>query len=146
MIHQSVFKNCGSFIVIIVFVYRSHDFCPVLDCIYDLRAFVSCGLHQFWKTWQQITLELNVCWFISCSRDMCSCLYAHFLYALGEKSYSTHQVLSIFLVTTDCLGCVPHHSCTDEHNKWVIVHSFSQLDGVVHVVFVMWALGMGVDF
>ena len=38
------------------------------------------------------------------------------------------------------------HSCTDEHNKRVVMSSLSQADGVVRVVFATMALGMGVDF
>ena len=38
------------------------------------------------------------------------------------------------------------HSCTDEHNKRVVMSSLSRADGVVRVVFATMALGMGVDF
>ena len=38
------------------------------------------------------------------------------------------------------------HSCTGEHNKWVVMSSLSRADGVVRVVFATMALGMGVDF
>ena len=41
MVRQS---DCGSFIVINVFFYRSHDFHPAFDRIRDLRAFVPCGV------------------------------------------------------------------------------------------------------
>ena len=76
------------------------------------------------------------------SLDMCSCLYAHFLYTLGEKSY--YPSGAEHLSDNRLFGM--YHSCTDEHNKQVIVHSFSQPDGVVRVVFATMALGMGVDF
>ena len=76
------------------------------------------------------------------SLDMCSYLYAHFLYALGEKS--CYLSGAEHLSDNQLFGM--YHSCTDEHNKQVIVHSFSQPDGVVHVVFATMALGMGVDF
>ena len=69
-------------------------------------------------------------------------MYAHFLYALGEKSY--YPSGAEHLSDNRLFGM--YHSCTDEHNKQVIVHSFSQPDGVVHVVFATMALGMGVDF
>ena len=38
------------------------------------------------------------------------------------------------------------HTCTDVHSKRVIMDSLCQPDGVVRVVFVTMALGMGVDF
>ena len=73
---------------------------------------------------------------------MCSALYAHFHYTLGDSSYyppgadhlSDHRLFGMY------------HSCTDEHNKGVIIDSFSKPDGVVRVVFATMALGMGVDF
>ena len=37
------------------------------------------------------------------------------------------------------------HSCTDAHNKKVIMDSLRQADGTVRVVFATMPLGMGVD-
>ena len=76
------------------------------------------------------------------SLDMCSNLYAHFLHTLREASYyppgaeqiSDHRLFGMY------------HSCTDVHNKSVIMDSLCQPDGVVRVVFATMALGMGVDF
>ena len=73
---------------------------------------------------------------------MCSNLYAHFLHTLREASYyppgaeqiSDHRLFGMY------------HSCTDDHNKSVIMDSLCQPDGVVRVVFATMALGMGVDF
>ena len=45
--------------------------------------------------------------------DMCSALYAHFLYTLGNNSYyppGTQQI-------SDNRLCGMYHSCTDKHNK-----------------------------
>ena len=75
------------------------------------------------------------------SLDMCASLYAHFLYSLQDASYyptgaekiSDNRLFGMF------------HSCTDGHNKKVIMNSLSRADGVVRVVFATMALGMGVD-
>ena len=76
------------------------------------------------------------------SLNMCSALYAHFLYTLGDKSYyppgaeqkSDNRLFGMY------------NSKTDDHNKEVMLKSMNQLDGVVRVVFATMALGMGVDF
>ena len=76
------------------------------------------------------------------SLDMCSNLYAHFLYSLRDKSYyppgaeqiSDNRLFGMF------------HSKTDDHNKDVIMRSMTKTDGVVRVVFATMALGMGVNF
>ena len=76
------------------------------------------------------------------SLNMCACLCTHFLQALQDASYyapgaehvSDNRIFAMF------------HSCTDEHNKRVVMSSLSQTDGVVRVVFATMALGMGVDF
>ena len=75
------------------------------------------------------------------SFDVCSQLYAHFHYELGEASYfppgsphvSDHRVFGMF------------HSNTPQHNKDVILESLQHSDGVIRVVFATVALGMGVD-
>lgn len=76
------------------------------------------------------------------SLDMCSTLYAHFMYTLGEKSYFPTGANHI----SDNRLFGMYHSCTDQYNKKVIVESFSKPDGVVRVVFATMALGMGIDF
>ena len=76
------------------------------------------------------------------SLDMCSALYAHFLYTLGDNSYYPPGAQHM----SDNRSFGMYHSCTDEHNKQVILKSFSHPDGVVRVVFATMALGMGVDF
>ena len=76
------------------------------------------------------------------SIDMCSALYAHFLYVLGDKSYYPSNAPK----SSDNRLFGMYHSCTDEYNKQVILKGFSQPDGVVRLVFATMALGMGVDF
>ena len=76
------------------------------------------------------------------SLDMCSSLFAHFIYALGENSY--FPVGANRVSDNRLFGM--YHSCTDEYNKKVIVDSFGKSDGVVRVVFATMALGMGIDF
>ena len=76
------------------------------------------------------------------SLNMCSSLYAHFLYELKHASYyppgaeeiSDNRLFGMF------------HSNTPEHNKEVILNSMTKEDGIVRVVFATTALGMGVDF
>ena len=70
------------------------------------------------------------------SLDMCASLYAHFLHSLQDASYypSDNLLFGMF------------HSCTDEHNKRVIMSGLIQIDGVVRVVFATMALDMEVDF
>ena len=68
-------------------------------------------------------------------------LYEHFKYTLKDAGYyppgaerlSDNRMFGMF------------HSCTDEHNKAVIMKSFGQPDGVVRIVFATMALGMGVE-
>ena len=74
--------------------------------------------------------------------DMCVSLYAHFLRYLQDASYYPPRVEQ---VSNNRLFAM-FHSCTDEHNKRVVMSSLSQADGVVRVVFATMALGMGVDF
>ena len=73
--------------------------------------------------------------------DMCSDLYAHFHYELGEASYhppgsphlSDHRLFGMF------------HAHVSQHNKDVILRSLEVPDGVVRVVFATIALGMGIN-
>ena len=75
------------------------------------------------------------------SVDMCSELYAHFHYELGDDSYyppgsphlSDHRLFGMF------------HAKTPLYNKDVILQSLLCPDGVVRVVFATVALGMGVN-
>ena len=76
------------------------------------------------------------------SLDMCASLYAHFLRYLQDASYYPPGVEQV----SDNRLFAMFHSCTDEHNKRVVMSSLSQADGVVRVVFATMALGMGVDF
>ena len=76
------------------------------------------------------------------SLNLCSSLYAHFLYELkcasyyppGAEEISDNRLFGMF------------HSNTPDHNKEVIMNSMSKEDGTVRVVFATSALGMGVDF
>ena len=70
------------------------------------------------------------------SLNMCASLYEHFKYTLKDAGYyppgaerlSDNRMFGMF------------HSCTDEHNKAVIMKSFGQPDGVVRIVFATMAL------
>ncbi len=76
------------------------------------------------------------------SLRLCSTLYVHFLYTLGDRSYyppGAEQVSSNRLFEM-------YHSRTDEHNKQVVMESMSKADGTIRVVFATMALGMGVNF
>jgi len=73
---------------------------------------------------------------------MCSYLYAHFHYELGEASY--HPLGSPELAENRLFAMF--HSCTPQRNKDVVFQSLMDPDGVVRVVFATNALGMGVDF
>ncbi len=55
-------------------------------------------------------------------------------YPRGAEQISDNRMFGMF------------HSCTDKHNKAVIMESLAQPDGVVRIVFAMMAIGMGVDF
>ncbi len=76
------------------------------------------------------------------SLNMCASLYEHFKYTLKDAGYyppgaeqvSNNRMFGMF------------HSCTDKHNKAVIMESLGQPDGVVRIVFATMAIGMGVDF
>ena len=76
------------------------------------------------------------------SLTVCSTLYSHFLHTLRDDSYYPRGAEPI----SDNRLFSMYHSCTDEHNKPVIMESFRNPDGVVRVVFATMALGMGVDF
>ena len=76
------------------------------------------------------------------SLNMCSALYGHFHYILGDKSYYPPDAER----KSDNRLFGMYHSKTDEHNKEVIMTSMSKQDGVVRVVFATMALGMGVNF
>ena len=75
------------------------------------------------------------------SLDMCSDLFAHYQYELGEGSYyppgsphlSEYRLFGMF------------HADTSHQNKDVILQSLLYPDGVVRVVFATVALGMGVN-
>ena len=75
------------------------------------------------------------------SLNMCSELFAHFLYELGEMSYypsSTSQVSDNRLFGM-------FHANTPQHNKNVILESLLVPSGVVRIVFATSALGMGMN-
>eukprot|EP00731_Ephydatia_muelleri_P014115 Em0007g1425a len=76
------------------------------------------------------------------SLDMCASLYAHFLHVLQDASYYPSDAEHI----SDNRLFAMFHSCTDEHNKRVVMSSLRESDSVLRVVFAMMALGMGVDF
>ena len=75
------------------------------------------------------------------SLDMCASLFAHFLYCLQDASY--HPTSAEQISDNRLFGMF--HSCTDAHNKKVIMDSLCQANGTVRVVFATMALGMGVD-
>ena len=74
------------------------------------------------------------------SLNMCSSLYAHFLYTLGDSSY--YPMGAPKLAENRLFGM--YHSGTADHNKDVIIKSMTDPNGVVRVVFATVALGMGV--
>ena len=76
------------------------------------------------------------------SLNMCSDLYAHFLYELGDQSYYPPGVDKV--ACNRLFGM--YHSGTADHNKAVIMKSMVDVNDVVRVVFATVALGMGVDF
>ena len=76
------------------------------------------------------------------SLNVCSALYAHFLFELKEKSY--YPIGSQEISDNRIFGM--YHSNTPPHNKEVILSSMCKVDGIVRVVFATSALGMGVDF
>lgn len=75
------------------------------------------------------------------SLSMCSDLFAHFNFELGEDSFyppgsahvSEHRLYGMY------------HSGTTQHNKDVVLKSLLQPNGIVRVVFATVALGMGVN-
>lgn len=75
------------------------------------------------------------------SLNMCSNLYAHFLYELGDSSYYLPGVDKV--ASNRLFGM--YHSGTADHNKDVIMKSMSDVKGIVRVVFATVALGMGVN-
>ena len=76
------------------------------------------------------------------SLNMCSSLYAHFLYTLKEKSYYPAGAEEV--CANRLFGMF--HSIISDHNKQVILSSMRKMDGTVRVAFATTALGMGVDF
>eukprot|EP00731_Ephydatia_muelleri_P009412 Em0004g1750a len=71
---------------------------------------------------------------ITARRVVVYCQSLDIYYPPGVEQVSDNRLFAMF------------HSCTDEHNKRVVMSSLSQADGVVRVVFATMALGMGVDF
>lgn len=73
--------------------------------------------------------------------NMCSTIYAHLLFHLGNLSYyppgaseiSDNQLVGMF------------HSQTHDHNKEVILLSFGRSDGIVRVLIATSVIGMGVN-
>ncbi len=75
------------------------------------------------------------------SLNMCSDLYAHFRYELGDQSY--YPPGADKLAANRIFGM--YHSGTAHHNKDVIMRSMADANGIVRVVFATIALGMGVN-
>ena len=73
---------------------------------------------------------------------MCSNLYAHFVYELGEYSY--HPLGTERIASNRLFGMF--HSGTVDHNKEVIMKSMFKPDRTVRAVCATIALRMGVDF
>ena len=76
-----------------------------------------------------------------CSLNTCADLYACFHFELGEKAYIPDGAVRI---SDNCLFGM-FHSSTPQHNKYIMLKSLTQSDGVVHIVFATVALGMGVN-
>ena len=71
--------------------------------------------------------------------NMCADLYAHFHYELGDQSY--HPAGATHISDNRLFGMF--HSNTPDHNKEVILKSFTDPNGVVRVVFATVALEWG---
>ena len=74
------------------------------------------------------------------SLNICSTLYAHFLYELGDLSH--YPINGDKIASNRLFGM--YHSGTVDHNKSVFMTSMAD-NGNVRVVFAMVALGMGVN-
>ena len=76
------------------------------------------------------------------SLNMCSDLFAHFLFELGSSSYYPPGAPQL----SDNRLFGMYHASTPKYNKEVIQTSLSVPDGIVRVVFATVALGMGINF
>ena len=75
------------------------------------------------------------------SLNMCSDLYARFLYELGDKSY--HPQGAEKIAVNRLFGM--YHSVTNDSIKEVVMKSLSDPYGKIRVVFATVALGIGVN-
>ena len=111
----------------------------------------------FYEVYTRTTMDSDLLWLLSSLRenlhkaprvivycqslDMCSELYAHFHFELGEASYCPpgaeklckNRLFAMF------------HASTPQLNKEVILQSLLEINGIVRVVFATIALGMGVN-
>ena len=76
--------------------------------------------------WLNATSRLGGLW-STANPWMCASLYAHFVRYLQDASYYPPGVEQV----SDNRLFAMFHSCTDEHNKRVVMSSLSQADGVV---------------
>ena len=93
-------------------------------------------------------VKLVSIWQVRCPRVLiycqtqrvCSDLYTHFHYELGDKAYwpEGDKRVSNRLVEM-------YHACTPDTNKDIILQSLRDSNGVCRVVFATNALGMGID-
>ena len=74
------------------------------------------------------------------TQSVCSLLFTHFHYELGDKSYwpegdtkAQNRVVEMY------------HACTPDSNKHIFLQSLRDANGVCRVVFATNALGMGID-
>ena len=74
------------------------------------------------------------------SLNVCSDLYSHFLFELGDQAY--YPTCSEKIPENRLIGM--YHSRTNEHNKGVVLASLTMPRGTVRIVFATVALGMGV--
>ena len=75
------------------------------------------------------------------SLNMCSSLYAYFLYTQGDKSYYPPNAEKI--ASNRLFGM--YHSGTNDHIKDIVMKSLADPCGKIRVVFATVALGMGVN-
>ena len=115
---------------------RSNIFYEVLP-----RADVETDLQPVLKSLQEYKNQAPRVIVYCHSLNICSDLYAHFHFELGDGSYYPPGAPHV----SDNRLFGMYHSNTPQHNKDVILRSLVSPTGVVRVVFATVALGMGVD-
>ena len=124
--------------------YRLVHVLPVRNNIYyqvKNRTTIEKDLENILSDLKHNSLKANRVVIYCQSLNICSSLYAHFIYELGDQSYYPPGAEK--LASNRLFGM--YHSGTADHNKDVIMKSMADANGVVRVVFATVALGMGVN-